>query len=178
LFISPDRHPLSITYFPKFARGPVEKIGQRGASWSRGRIDVKSLLRILAPPGTIQAGTIQERGGQSFMPRYSRPRPAPGKSQEELDELVRRMKAGKTGESAHDTYRERSLKLHGLVCAKCGRDFDQENLHLLTVHHRDGNHFNNPLDGSNWENLCIWCHDDEHSRSLLGNFLQGDDRNR
>ena len=28
-------------------------------------------------------------------------------------------------------------------------------------------------DGSNWENLCIYCHDDEHSRSLLGDYLQG-----
>jgi len=25
--------------------------------------------------------------------------------------------------------------------------------------------------GSNWENLCVYCHDDEHSRSLLGDYL-------
>ena len=30
---------------------------------------------------------------------------------------------------------------------------------------------NNPPDGSNWENLCIYCHDDEHSRGLLGDYL-------
>ena len=63
------------------------------------------------------------------------------KSQEELDELVRRMKAEK---ASHENYRERSLKLHGWICAKCGREFDQHNLQLLTVHHRDGNHQNNP----------------------------------
>ncbi len=102
------------------------------------------------------------------MSRFSRPRPVPAKSQEELDELVRRMKGEQGGEEG---YRERSLRLHGWICAKCGREFDRENLHLLTVHHRDGNHFNNPSDGSNWENLCIWCHDDEHSRSLLGDYL-------
>ena len=106
------------------------------------------------------------------MGRPSRPRPMPNKSQEELDEMVRRMR----GElSSHENYRERSLKLHGWICAKCGREFDQSNLHLLTVHHRDGNHFNNPPDGRNWENLCTWCHDDEHSRSLLGDYLQEKD---
>jgi hypothetical protein len=63
-------------------------------------------------------------------------------------------------------YRERSLKIHPWVCARCGREFTRENLHLLTVHHRDHNHDNNPPDGSNWENLCLYCHDNEHSRFL------------
>jgi hypothetical protein len=31
---------------------------------------------------------------------------------------------------------------------------------------------NNPPDGSNWENLCVYCHDDEHSRDLLGEYLK------
>jgi 5-methylcytosine-specific restriction endonuclease McrA len=109
----------------------------------------------------------------SFKPR--RPRPAPAKSQEELDELVRRMKGEKT---ATGNYRERSLKLYGWICAKCGREFTLDNLHLLTVHHRDGNHLNNPQDGSNWENLCTYCHDDEHSRSLLADYLQGKGNNK
>jgi len=65
------------------------------------------------------------------------------------------------------------LKIHGLVCAKCARDFSDRNRHLLTVHHKDGNHENNPPDGSNWENLCVYCHDDEHSRSLLGGYDTG-----
>lgn len=70
-------------------------------------------------------------------------------------------------------YRARSLALHGWICARCAREFDQSNLHLLTVHHKDGNHENNPTDGSNWENLCAYCHEDEHSRGLLGDYLTG-----
>jgi len=69
------------------------------------------------------------------------------------------------------TYREQSLKIHGPICAKCGREFDETNKHLLTVHHKDGNHNNNPANGSNWENLCVYCHDDEHSRGILGDYL-------
>jgi hypothetical protein len=41
------------------------------------------------------------------------------------------------------------------------------------VHHKDGNHRNNPPDGSNWENLCAYCHEDVHSRGLLGDYLAG-----
>lgn len=70
-------------------------------------------------------------------------------------------------------YRARSLELHGWICAKCAREFDETNLHLLTVHHRDGNHNNNQADGSNWENLCAYCHDDEHSREILADYLSG-----
>lgn len=69
-------------------------------------------------------------------------------------------------------YREQSLKIHGLICAKCGKEFDSKNRHLLTVHHKDGNHKNNPPNGSNWENLCVYCHDDEHSRGILGDYLR------
>lgn len=72
-------------------------------------------------------------------------------------------------------YREKSLALHGWICAKCAREFDQSTLHLLTVHHRDGNHHNNPPDGSNWENLCVDCHDDEHSRNELAAWLSRKD---
>ncbi len=32
------------------------------------------------------------------------------------------------------------------------------------MHHIDHNHDNNPNDGSNWELLCIYCHDEEHSK--------------
>jgi 5-methylcytosine-specific restriction endonuclease McrA len=72
----------------------------------------------------------------------------------------------------NDNYRTKSLKIHGSICAKCGREFDQASLKLLTVHHKDGNHHNNPPDGSNWENLCTHCHDDEHSRGVLGEYLK------
>ena len=63
-------------------------------------------------------------------------------------------------------YREKSLKIHPWICARCGREFTNKNLHLLTVHHKDHNHENNPPDGSNWENLCIYCHENEHTRYL------------
>jgi len=72
-----------------------------------------------------------------------------------------------------EDYRERSLALHGLICALCSREFDESKRHLLTVHHKDGNHNNNPLDGSNWENLCVYCHEDVHSRGILGDYLEG-----
>lgn len=89
-------------------------------------------------------------------------------SKEKADELVRQMKSER---SSNGNYREKSLKLHGWICAKCAREFNASNLHQLTVHHKDGNHNNNPADGSNWENICIHCHDDEHSRGLLGDYL-------
>ena len=63
-------------------------------------------------------------------------------------------------------YRERALKLYPWICGRCTREFDRSNLHQLTVHHRDHDHDNNPADGSNWELLCIYCHDNEHSRQL------------
>ncbi|MEA1958712.1 MAG: YajD family HNH nuclease [Chloroflexota bacterium] len=63
-------------------------------------------------------------------------------------------------------YRERALRIYPHVCARCGREFSGKRLKELTVHHKDGNHENNPNDGSNWELLCLYCHDNEHSRSL------------
>ena len=63
-------------------------------------------------------------------------------------------------------YREQALKIYPWVCGRCTREFTRENLRELTVHHRDHNHDNNPKDGSNWELLCLYCHDNEHSRYL------------
>jgi hypothetical protein len=63
-------------------------------------------------------------------------------------------------------YRLLALKMYPWVCGKCGRDFNAKNLAELTVHHKDHNHNNNPLDGSNWELLCVYCHDNEHSRNI------------
>jgi hypothetical protein len=60
------------------------------------------------------------------------------------------------------TYREQALKLFPHVCQRCGREFSGTRLRELTVHHKDGNHMNNPPDGSNWALLCLYCHDDEH----------------
>ena len=70
-------------------------------------------------------------------------------------------------------YREQSLKIHPWVCARCAREFTNRNVHELTVHHKDHDHENNPHDGSNWENLCIYCHDNEHRRYL--DYLEGAD---
>ncbi len=63
-------------------------------------------------------------------------------------------------------YRQRALKLYPWICGRCSREFNRENLQELTVHHRDHNHDNNPADGSNWELLCLYCHDNEHARYL------------
>jgi len=88
------------------------------------------------------------------------------------EDVVRDIKKGMEKPPGED-YRERSLAIHGLICARCAREFDEPNRHLLTVHHKDGNHDNNPPDGSNWENLCVYCHEDIHSRGLLGSYLEG-----
>ena len=66
-----------------------------------------------------------------------------------------------TGEKA---YREQALKLFPWICGRCAREFPARRLRELTVHHVDGNHDNNPPDGSNWELLCIYCHENEHAR--------------
>ncbi len=64
------------------------------------------------------------------------------------------------------TYREQALKLYPWICTRCGREFSGARLRELTVHHKDHNHDNNPTDGSNWELLCLYCHDNEHQRYL------------
>ena len=63
-------------------------------------------------------------------------------------------------------YREQSLKMYPHICARCGREFAGRKLRELTVHHKDHNHDNNPPDGSNWELLCLYCHDNEHQEYL------------
>lgn len=110
-------------------------------------------------------------GTRSFGPgRRSRPLPKPpGEGQKTIREIVEEIRAGLPNK---ENYRDRSLALHGLICARCGREFTAGQRHLLTVHHKDGNHLNNPADGSNWENLCVYCHEDIHSRGILGDYLQ------
>jgi len=66
-------------------------------------------------------------------------------------------------------YRAQALKLYPKLCARCGREFSGVNLRELTVHHKDHNHDNNPTDGSNWELLCLYCHDNEHARYQIAN---------
>jgi ribosomal protein L37AE/L43A len=70
-------------------------------------------------------------------------------------------------------YREKALKIYPWICARCGREFAGKRLRELTVHHKDHNHDHNPPDGSNWELLCIYCHDNEHSRYLEQEWHDG-----
>lgn len=72
-------------------------------------------------------------------------------------------------------YREQALKMYPWVCGRCSREFDNSNLRELTVHHRDHDHDNNPDDGSNWELLCLYCHDQEHTQQTREHGLLDDD---
>ncbi len=81
---------------------------------------------------------------------------------EKLDRIV--AEARKNREERGKGYREQALKLFPWICGRCSREFNQQNLRELTVHHKDHDHDNNPPNGSNWELLCLYCHDNEHSR--------------
>ncbi len=70
-------------------------------------------------------------------------------------------------------YRERAMRIFPHICARCGREFSGKRLKELTVHHKDHNHENNPPDGSNWELLCIYCHDHEHEKYRLAGHFDG-----
>lgn len=72
------------------------------------------------------------------------------------------------------SYRDRALKLFPQICGRCGREFSGKRLRELTVHHKDHNHNNNPPDGSNWELLCIYCHDNEHARDQVADAYDTD----
>ena len=61
-------------------------------------------------------------------------------------------------------YRAQALKILPWICGRCAREFPAARLRELTVHHKDGDHDHNPADGSNWELLCIYCHENEHAR--------------
>jgi predicted HNH restriction endonuclease len=74
-------------------------------------------------------------------------------------------------ERREKTYRERALKIFPWICGRCGREFEGKRVRELTVHHKDHNHDNNPPDGSNWELLCIYCHDNEHSRDGVADSI-------
>ena len=81
-----------------------------------------------------------------------------------LDSIV--AQARRSAAERENGYRERALKLYPWICGRCAREFTRANLQELTVHHRNHNHADNPADGSNWELLCVYCHDNEHSRQL------------
>lgn len=81
-----------------------------------------------------------------------------------LDKIV--ANARKDSEMRDKGYRERALKMYPWICGRCTREFTRVNLQELTVHHRNHDHDFNPPDGSNWELLCVYCHDNEHSRYI------------
>jgi hypothetical protein len=83
---------------------------------------------------------------------------------EKLDRIV--ADARRSAETREKDYREQALKIYPWVCGRCARTFTHANLRELTVHHRDHNHNHNPADGSNWELLCLYCHDNEHQKQL------------
>jgi hypothetical protein len=84
-----------------------------------------------------------------------------------LEELRRDVSVRQKG------YRERALAMFPHVCASCGREFSGKRLRELTVHHKDHNHGNNPPDGSNWELLCLYCHDHEHEKTINATYRDG-----
>ena len=79
-----------------------------------------------------------------------------------LDRIV--AQARRDTEERNRGYREQALKMYPWICGRCAREFTRENLRELTVHHRNHDHDCNPPDGSNWELLCVYCHDNEHTR--------------
>ena len=87
---------------------------------------------------------------------------------DKLEQLVREAKRSRRQRELG--YRERALKMFPPVCAHCGREFAGRRLRELTVHHKDHDHDNNPPDGSNWELLCIYCHDNAHSRDQVADW--------
>lgn len=92
-------------------------------------------------------------------------------SDEKRDQLVSSMRQEEQKRQAG--YREQALKLFPHVCGRCTREFEGQKIRELTVHHIDHNHDNNPPDGSNWELLCIYCHDHEHTRGIQEDRTDG-----
>jgi 5-methylcytosine-specific restriction endonuclease McrA len=84
------------------------------------------------------------------------------RSNDRLDRVV--LEARRNAEKRAAGYRAQALKLFPWVCGGCARTFTHSNLQLLEVHHKNGNHDDNPPDGSNWELLCTYCHEHEHSK--------------
>ena len=89
-------------------------------------------------------------------------KPAPDSAR--LDRVV--AEARRASDERSRGYRELALKMYPWVCGRCAREFTRANVQLLEIHHRDHNHDNNPPDGSNWELLCTYCHENEHQRHL------------
>ncbi len=94
-----------------------------------------------------------------------------GSDRSKLDRILAENR--RSGSEREQGYRQQALKIYPWICGRCGRELTRANVRELTVHHRDHNHDNNPPDGSNWELLCLYCHDNEHQRQLEANREHG-----
>lgn len=83
-------------------------------------------------------------------------------NKQNIDKLI--LDARQQKEEREQGYREQALKMYPWICGRCAREFNHTNVRELTVHHKNHNHDDNPADGSNWELLCLYCHDNEHAR--------------
>jgi hypothetical protein len=93
------------------------------------------------------------------------------KKQPDMDRLQQLAAEARRNRMQQDqACRAKALKIYPWICARCGREFSGKKVRELTVHHKDHNHDNNPPDGSNWELLCIYCHDNEHSRDQVAEW--------
>ena len=97
-------------------------------------------------------------------------------SRKKLDPEIqarRRAEIVRERKQREDGYRGRALRIYPHICASCGREFSGRRLKELTVHHKDHDHDNNPTDGSNWELLCVYCHDHEHEKHKMKGYGSG-----
>jgi len=113
----------------------------------------------------LEAGSNFGHGNRSTSTRRAGKRKQMSKnSGNKLDQLVAETR--RQQDERAQTYRGLALKLFPWICGRCGREFTHTNLRELTVHHKNHDHDDNPADGSNWELLCLYCHDNEHQRQL------------
>ncbi len=90
-------------------------------------------------------------------------------SAEELSQLVGRLKSDSKPTNANTA---NSPSRFTWICAKCGREFDGKSAAAdRPPQRRQPPQY--PPNCSNWENLCVYCHDDEHSRLILAEYLNG-----
>lgn len=86
------------------------------------------------------------------------------KNSSQMDKILKEMAEREKG------YRAKVLRMFPHICGSCSREFSGAKLKELTVHHKDHNHDNNPPDGSNWELLCVYCHDNEHEKHKMKGY--------
>src|SRR5262249_9154615 len=106
---------------------------------------------------SLRAGAMRARSQEVSM--SSKQTTAPRDRPDQIEDEGQRSQA-----QGEERYRAQALKLYPWICARCGREFSGKKLREPTVHHKDHNHDNNPPDGSNWELLCLYCHENEHAR--------------